>query len=104
MESVDSGDGTILPPPQIFCITGFFRLLEGVFFRSREGGAAAMGFNVVLLSPVLHCPQTKNPVRTTTSNITETGIWPKSAPQNPFGSFNTLRSFTGAVLPTEACT
>ena len=46
--------------------------------------------------------KTKNAVRAITSSIIETGIWSKSAPQTPFGSFNTLRSFTGAVLPTEA--
>ena len=45
---------------------------------------------------------TKNVVRTITSNIIETGIWSKSAPQIPFGSFNTSALFTGGVLPTEA--
>ena len=38
-------------------------------------------------------------VRTITPNIIETGIWSKSAPQTPVGSFNTLRSVTGAVPP-----
>ena len=46
--------------------------------------------------------KTKNAVRTITSNIIETGILSKSVPQTPFGSFNNLSSFTGAVLPTEA--
>ena len=46
--------------------------------------------------------KTENAVRTITSNIIETRIWSKSAPQNPFGSVNTLRSFTAAALPTEA--
>ena len=41
-------------------------------------------------------------VRTITSSIIETEIWWKSAPNNPFGSFSTLRSFTGAVIPTKA--
>ena len=37
-------------------------------------------------------------------NVTllKTGIWSKSALHNPSGSFSTQRSFTGAVLPTEA--
>ena len=46
--------------------------------------------------------QIKSAVRTITSIIIETGIWSESAAQNPLGSFNTLRSFTGTVLPTEA--
>ena len=46
--------------------------------------------------------ETKNAVQTIASNIIETRIWSKSAPQTPFGSFNTLRSITGGVLPTEA--
>ena len=46
--------------------------------------------------------KTKNAVRTITSNITETGIWSKSAPQIPLGGSTPLRSFTGGVLPTDA--
>ena len=37
-----------------------------------------------------------------TSNIIETGIWSKSAPDDPVGPFSTLPSFTDAVLPGEA--
>ena len=36
------------------------------------------------------------------SNIVETGIWSKSAPQIPFWSFNTSAVFAGGVLPTKA--
>ena len=48
------------------------------------------------------CRSQKNAARGHNVNIIETGIWSKSSPNNPFGSFSTLRSFTGAVLPTEA--
>ena len=51
---------------------------------------------------VLHYPQNKNALQTTTLDMIEIGIWSKPAPQNPFGSFSTLRSFTGAVLRAEA--
>ena len=63
-------------------------------------GGGYAGFKIHLPCCIVH--KTKNAVRTITSNINKTGIWSKSVPQTPFGSFNTLRSFTGAVLPTEA--
>ena len=43
----------------------------------------------------------QNVVQTITSNMIETGIWSESVHQDRFGSFNTLRPFTGAVPPTE---
>ena len=56
------------------------------------------------LTPVLHCPQKKSAVRTITyrCKIIESGIWSKWDPHNLFELFSTLRSFAGAVLPTEA--
>ena len=59
-----------------------------------------------LIPPVLHRPQNKKCGRYgqlgITSNVIETEIWLKSAPNNYFGSLSTMRSFTGAVLPSEA--
>ena len=61
--------------------------------------------NLTLIPPVLHRPQNKKMrygLPGITPNIIETGIWFQSAPNNLFGSFSTLRPFTGAVLPTKA--
>ena len=86
----------------VFVLSGWDRTTIDGICEAGWGGDRSTGRSLgeVHLCCIAH--KTKNAVRTITSNIIETGIWSKSAPQIPFGSFNTLRSFTGAVLPAEA--
>ena len=85
----------------------FWKLARGVEYFSRRVVSGDMISTDTFIFTCIYTTcciahKKKSAVRTTTSNIIETGIWSMSAPQNPFGSFNTLRSFTGAVLPIEA--
>ena len=95
----DRGQCLCIFSPAGFHPRGFHTQMEA-FLQGDRGQYYSHDDNLSHMCCIAH--KTKNDVRAITPNIIETGILSNSAPQNLFGSFNTLRSFTGVVLPTEA--
>ena len=97
----------VIAAVQVFFRVFSCRGLGGIFLSTGDikiVGIVGSGFHATGLCPVLHValPKKRKRVQPIASNLIETEIWSKLAPHNPTGSFSTLRSFTRAVLPTEA--